>query len=116
MSTTDQEQKIMLEEVDREEQLLKLKALGNFSFYFGLISLLLFSWFFHLILWGVLDVTKIALVFYIIISVGVPIGGLVCGVISRTIKKGLIGLIANAVIVLSYLSSTIAFLIINSIN
>ena len=116
MSATDQEKELSFEEIDVEEKLLKLKSLSSFSFYFGIISFLLFSWFFQLILWGVLDVTKVALVVYILIVVLIPLGGLVCGIISRAIKKGLIGLILNSIIVLSYLSSTIVFLILSSMS
>ncbi len=116
MSMSDQEQKFDFEERSEEERIVKINSLGNFSFYFGFISLLLFSWLFELIIWKVLDITGIALFLYLLVIVGFPLGGLICGVLARKTKKGLIGLIVNAIIILSFIGSSIALLVVTTTN
>lgn len=116
MAIEKQENDVEFEAIDNDELTLKLKSLSNFSFYFGIISLLLFSWYFQLMLWGVIEVTTFAFVVYVILVSAIPLGGLVCGIISKRLKKGLLGLIINALIIASYITGAIAFLIINTIN
>ena len=116
MSDLDQEQKFEIEDISEQERIAKIESLGNFSFYFGLISLLLFSWLFQLIIWEVLEITGYAVYLYIIVAVAFPFGGLVCGVLARKTKKGLIGLIINGIIILSFMGSSIALLIVATIN
>ena len=114
MSVPDQEQKFEIEEIGELERIAKIQSLSNFSFYFGIISLILFSWLFQLIVWEVLEIAGYALYLYLLAAVGFPLGGLVCGVLARKTKKGLIGLTLNAIIILSFIGSSIALLIITT--
>jgi len=116
VSSPDQEQNFEIEEISEQERIAKIQSLSNFSFYFGTISLLLFSWLFQLIIWKVFEITGYALYLYLIAAVGFPLGGLVCGVLARKTKKGLIGLIINGIIILSFIGSSIALLVVSLIN
>lgn len=116
MSIPDQEQKFEIEEIGEKEKLAKIQSLSNFSFYFGIISLLLFSWLFQLIIWEVLEIIGYAYYLYLMAAVGFPLGGLVCGVLTRKTRKGLIGLVMNAIILLSFIGSSVAVLVISTIN
>ena len=89
MSIPDQEQEFEIEEISEQERIAKIQSLSNFSFYFGLISLLLFSWLFQLLIWEVHEITGYAYYLYLIAAVGFPLGGLVCGVLTRKTRKGL---------------------------
>ncbi len=116
MSIPNQEQKFELDEIGEKERIAKTKSLSNFSFYFGFISLLLFSWLFQLIIWEVLEIIGYRFILYLIAAIAFPLGGLVCGVLTRKTKKGLIGLIVNSIIILSFIGSSIALLIVTTIN
>ena len=115
MTTDIEENNVEFETVDDDELTLKLKSLSNFSFYFGIISLLLFSWYFQLMLWQVIEVTTFAFVVYVVLVIAIPSGGLICGILSKNLKKGLIGSIINGLILASYIAGVIAYLATNTL-
>ncbi|MEA2070770.1 MAG: hypothetical protein U9O98_05705 [Asgard group archaeon] len=108
-----QKDKIRLQE-DSSENATKSKKsfLGNLSFYLSIISLLLFSWLFQLILWEMIETNSMVRYYlYLIIFILFPLTSLVTGILTSKRLKGIIGLIISAAILLSYLIGVCIFLI-----
>jgi len=80
-----------------------------FALISGILSLVLSSWVFQFIIWGILDMAKIWKIFYIIIVVIFPVSGVVVSIFSVKSKRGLIGLILNSLVVLSFIITTVIY-------
>lgn len=108
----------MAETSDQPKIKTKTKKENNFmrntafAFISGLISLVLSSWVFQFIIWEILYFEKIWRIFYIIIVVIFPVSGLIVSIFSVKSKRGLIGLILNSLVVLSFIITTLIYFLI----
>lgn len=98
---------------DRIARRINTKQYSMLSYYFGLFSLLLFSWIFQLLLWGVINVAIPARYIYMVIFALFPSAGIVLGALSYKEKNGLIGLIINSILVLSFIIGIIVYFVIS---
>ncbi|MHA1124395.1 MAG: hypothetical protein ACTSO7_06000 [Candidatus Heimdallarchaeota archaeon] len=105
----------MAEKSDKPKVITDTKKENNFkrnsafAFISGLISLVLSSWVFQFIIWGIFDLEKIWKIFYIIIVVIFPVSGVIVSIFSVKSKRGLIGLILNFLVLLSFIITTLIY-------
>ena len=98
---------------EKKESKINTKQFSMLSYYFGLFSLLLFSWIFQLLLWGVITIVEPTRYIYLVIFTLFPLAGLILGAMSYKERKGLIGLILNSLLLTSFIVSTIVYLVIS---
>ena len=80
-----------------------------FAFISGILSLVLSSWVFQFIIWEILDIEKLWKIVYIIIVVIFPVSGVIVSIFSVKSRRGLIGLILNSLVVLSFFITTLIY-------
>ncbi|MFW9924519.1 MAG: hypothetical protein ACFFDW_14645 [Candidatus Thorarchaeota archaeon] len=87
----------------------RLQSFATFSFYFGIITILLFSWLFHLVLWRIMEIADSMIIVYLVFISLFAIAGIIIGIFSRKTKRGIFGLVVHACVLCSYLISIILY-------
>jgi hypothetical protein len=95
--------------IDESKNENNFKRNAAFALISGILSIVLSSWVFQFIIWGILDIEKLWKIFYIIIVVVFPISGVIVSIFSVKSKRGLIGLILNSLVVLSFIITTLIY-------
>ena len=95
--------------IDNTKKEINFKRNTAFALISGILSIVLSSWVFQFIIWEVFVLNKIWKIIYIIIVVIFPVSGVIVSIFSVKSKRGLIGLILNSLVALSFIITTMIY-------